>query len=135
MNVAMQTLVRARARERCEYCLMPQSAIDLPFPIDHIIASQHGGRTVEENLALACTRCNLRKGPNIAGLDPDSGVLCRLFNPRQDAWPDHFHWDGPALRGITAIGRTTIQVLGMNEPERVLLRRLLLASGLFDPVP
>jgi hypothetical protein len=69
---------------------MPQSAYDLPFQIDHIIARQHGGQTRSNNLALACTRCNLNKGPNIAGIDAKSGALVPLYHPRLDRWSEHF---------------------------------------------
>ncbi len=62
-----------RAAGRCEYCHFPMSASRLPFHCDHIIAEKHGGPTVDENLAWACFRCNLHKGPNIAGLDPVDG--------------------------------------------------------------
>lgn len=46
-------------------------------------------------------------------------------------WEEHFAWVGPVLTGRTAIGRTTIDVLVMNAPERVELRRLLIRAGLF----
>jgi 5-methylcytosine-specific restriction endonuclease McrA len=44
--------------------------------IDHIIARQHGSRTELDNLALACVHCNRFKGPNVAGLDPDTNEGC-----------------------------------------------------------
>jgi len=53
MRKELDRRVRNRANHRCEYCQMPQSAIDFTFPIDHIIAQQHGGRSVFSNLALA----------------------------------------------------------------------------------
>jgi hypothetical protein len=31
------------------------------------------------------------------------------------------------------VGRTTIQVLNINHPDRVELRRLLIAAGIFPP--
>jgi hypothetical protein len=74
-----------------------------------------------------------QKGPNIAGLDPNTGRLTRLFNPRRQRWSAHFAWDGPLLVGKTAVGRTTLYVLNMNHPDRVELRRLLIAAGLFPP--
>ena len=55
----------------------------------------------------------------------------RLFHPRQDDWAEHFAWDGPELRGLTAVGRTTIDVLRINLPERVEHRRLLQELGVF----
>ena len=39
-----------RARHRCEYCQLPQSASRLRHQIDHIIARQHGGGDALSNL-------------------------------------------------------------------------------------
>jgi len=64
-----------------------------------------------ENLAWACHQCNLHKGTNLAGIDPDSNELVRLFHPRRDRWEDHFRKDGPLVVGLTAIGRTTAWLL------------------------
>jgi hypothetical protein len=99
--------------------------------VDHVIARQHGGRTVLSNLALACPRCNRNKGPNIAGVDPVSRTICPLFHPRRDQWRDHFRWRGPRLVGLTLVGRTTIRVLGMNQPDALRIRRELIAEGRF----
>ena len=93
--------VWVRAKRRCEYCHIPASAYVSPFHVDHIIARQHGGETSVENLALACIYCNQRKGPNIAGRDPETGDIVLLFHPRRDVWGDHFQWDGPDLIGKT----------------------------------
>jgi 5-methylcytosine-specific restriction endonuclease McrA len=51
-----------RAGNRCEYCLLPQWATLLKHEPDHIISVQHGGKTDEMNLALACAHCNRYKG-------------------------------------------------------------------------
>ena len=125
--------VRQRAGECCEYCHMPQAVHVRTFPIDHIISRQHGGLSTTDNLALSCLRCNSHKGPNLAGIDPDSGQLTRLFHPRQDRWDEHFRWNGPYLIGKTDIGRTTIEVCTMNNPDYVALRESLIAEGAFPP--
>ncbi len=62
---------------------MPQEFDSFTHEIDHAISKKHGGRTVAANLVLACFPCNNHKGPNIAGLDPVSGNLTPLFNPRR----------------------------------------------------
>lgn len=62
--VAIQ-FVRQRARNRCEYCGLPQEFSGLRFHIEHIVARQHGGLDESNNLALACPECNLRKGTNL----------------------------------------------------------------------
>jgi 5-methylcytosine-specific restriction endonuclease McrA len=76
--------VRRRASDRCEYCHLPQSAFRRPFHIEHIVARQHGGLSRLDNLALACWNCNLKKGPNLSGIDPTTGLVVALFNPRKD---------------------------------------------------
>ena len=58
--------------------------------MEHILARQHGGSTSLENLAFACWSCNLKKGPNLSGIDPETGHVAALFNPRKDSWPEHF---------------------------------------------
>lgn len=126
--------VASRAGSACEYCRIPASLYCGPFVTEHIIARQHGGSDNDDNLAYACVRCNLHKGPNIAGLDPDTGQLTRLFNPRTDNWESHFSWSGHILVGRTQVGRTTIRVLAMNEPIIRAVRAALLAEGLFPPV-
>jgi hypothetical protein len=125
--------VRRRAKRRCEYCQLAQDVSSVPFEIDHIIAKQHGGRTSKQNLALACWYCNSSKGPNIAGFDPVTKKLVRLFNPRRHQWSYHFRWDGPYLTGKTAIGRVTQTVLAINDPMAVALRASLIEEGLWEP--
>jgi hypothetical protein len=121
VNRQLALAVRERVANRCEYCQLPQVAFPLPFQIDHVRAEKHGGQTVEDNLALACTHCNRHKGPNIAGIDAETGEMVRLFHPRSDSWGQHFA-DGPYLRGKTAIGRATIGVLQMNDEVQLFVR-------------
>lgn len=99
------------------------------FSLDHIIARQHGGSTIPENLALACGRCNRHKGPNIAGMDLETGAITALFHPRRDDWKQHFRWDGARIVGLTPQGRATVDALAMNLPERVAVRLALMEEG------
>jgi hypothetical protein len=87
-----------------------------------------GGKTVESNLALACTHCNRYKGPNIAGFDSETNQITRLFNPRADIWEEHFTVSGPRIYGKTPIGRVTVNVLRMNSPDQLLVRGVLSAE-------
>jgi hypothetical protein len=118
-------LVRHRAADRCEYCQLHASAHPAPFQTDHVIARQHGGTDNLDNLALACIHCNRYKGPNIAGIDPETGVLTRLFHPRTDSWNLHFSWRGAEILPQSAIGRVTAVVLNMNDPEVLWMRENL----------
>jgi hypothetical protein len=80
-------------------------------------------------LALACPYCNLHKGPNIAGLDGETGRLTPLFNPRLDRWDEHFVWDGTFVTAISVVGRATVMVLAMNDPRQIGARQAMLAAG------
>ena len=64
------------------------------------------------------------KGPNLSGLDPESGALVRLFHPRQDQWDEHFERNGVIIVGRTAIGRATVGLLKMNAADRRRIREL-----------
>jgi hypothetical protein len=133
MDADLERLVWERARLCCEYCRMPQEFDEIAFEIDHIIARKHGGPTTADNLALACFFCNNRKGPNLSGIDPVSGRVVELFNPRRQRWGRHFQWVGPRVVGRTKSGRATVAVLEMNLPARVELREVLGSAGLFPP--
>jgi len=126
---ALVRSVWERAADRCEYCRIPQYAFPLRFQIDHIRAEQHEGETAPENLALACPYCNRRKGPNIAGFDPDSGQMVRLFHPRIDLWNEHFQFVDALIVGISPTGRATVQVLALNAEGPLRFRLALIRSG------
>lgn len=82
--------VKERASGRCEYCLLSAADAFFPHEADHIIAEKHGGASAMDNLALACFDCNRFKGSDIASLDPGTGDLVALFNPRTQRWNEHF---------------------------------------------
>jgi hypothetical protein len=93
-------------------------------------ARQHQGGDDPSNLALACPDCNAKKGPNLVTVSPASGRIVELFNPRRDRWEDHFVKVGAEIVGVSEIGRATVQLLDMNEGERVLVRAQLQEEGL-----
>jgi 5-methylcytosine-specific restriction endonuclease McrA len=92
-----------RDRFLCQYC---GSSRDLTF--DHVIPRAQGGRTTWENVATACSPCNLKKGgrtPRQAGMQlhvtpirPTSWQLQdqgRSYPPNflHDTWRDWLYWD------------------------------------------
>ncbi len=85
----------------------------------------------EENLWLACHRCNAFKGTQTRAPDPQTGSAVALFNPRQQTWTEHFAWseDGTEILGKTPWGRATVAALKMNNPEIVVSRRLWVSAG------
>jgi hypothetical protein len=133
MDAALARQVWRRAGNCCEYYRMPQELDENAFEIDHIIAKQHDGLNVTNNLALSCFYCNAFKGPNIAGRDKRTKKFAPLFNPRRHKWDRHFRWQGGYLIGRTPIGRVTIALLNINAPIRLELREELIAEGSFPP--
>jgi hypothetical protein len=57
-------------------------------------------------------------------IDPTSGQIHPLFNPRRDKWTEHFTWRGATLTGNTPTGRVTIAVMNINDAQRIELRQL-----------
>ena len=132
MTPALRDQVRQRAGDRCEYCRLPQACTTLPHEADHIRSQKHHGPTTPDNLCWACARCNNFKGSDVSSYDPATNELGPLFNPRTDAWDDHFGWHGPMLFGRTEIGRATIELLQINLQDRVEHRRLLNEVGMWS---
>lgn len=131
MDESIRKFVRSRAKGSCEYCRIPDDAVEWPYHVEHIVALQHGGDDRPSNLCWACIHCNLRKGTNLASIDQRSGEQANVFDPRTQRWSDHFVLRGAKIVGLTAIGRCTVRLLRMNDRDRVELRRELIAEGRF----
>jgi hypothetical protein len=91
--------------------------------------SKAGGLSTPDNLAYACLRCNAWKGSDVGSFDPETGRLVSLFNPRQQAWVDHFRLVGFVIEPLTAEGRVTARLLRLNIDKRVVERRALMLIG------
>lgn len=136
VSIVLRRLVYRRANGRYEYCRMPEKFSFLSHQIDHVIPEKHGGKTDSANLALSCALCNKHKGSDLASIDPLTGQITRLFNPRQHSWVEHFTlMDDGLLTSSTPEGRTTIQLLQLNQMERIEERKLLQESRLWDLLP
>jgi hypothetical protein len=114
----------SRAGHRCEYCHAPEVAFNFPFEVEHVTPPGVGGTDDPQNLALACRSCNIFKGNQLNALDPETGETSRIFNPRVDAWSDHFGVsEDNKIRGLTAIGSVTVALLRMNTQPQLNARR------------
>jgi hypothetical protein len=123
--------VRLRARDACEYCLLPTSG---QFQIDHIIppalwhdylagrlrpiqtASERTGPDHVGNFAWCCPFCNTAKGQQVT--HRVGRRTARLFYPRRDRWSEHFVFVHNYLFivGLPGIGQATEQALRLNDP-------------------
>lgn len=125
----MRRLVIGRAARRCEYCLIHEDDTYFGCEVDHVVSEKHGGLTVVENLAYACLVCNRYKGSDLGSILVPSGDLIRFFNPRIDAWSEHFAFDGVAIKPLTAIGQVTERIFRFNVVEHLMEREALRVIG------
>ncbi len=131
----LRARVAQSAGHRCAYCQISERVVGPWLEIDHIVPESKGESSEESNLTLACPLCNGHKSDRAEAIDPQTGRMMALFNPRLERWPDHFEWvDGNAvIRGKTAIGRTTVLALDLNHPDVVASRRLWASVGWHPP--
>lgn len=120
-----QDQIRQRANYLCEYCHTSEAWQYVRFTIEHVIPLAQGGTDTIENLALACFHCNRRKSDKLMAVEPETGEMVSLFNPRQHNWHEHFIWstDGLFILPLTPVGQVTITLLELNR-ERVVQIRL-----------
>ena len=129
MNERTRQDVRRQAGFRCEYCQLGERHLPFStFHLDHVVARQHGGDDNPANLAWSCQECNLLKGTNLSGVDPETGLVVELFHPRRHQWQEHFCFRGDRIEGLTPTGRATVVLLHMNSPGRLELRAALRAA-------
>lgn len=128
--------ISEQARHRCGYCLRSEELMGMILTIDHIIPQAKGGSSEEDNLWLACPSRNQFKGAQTHAPDPESGTTLALFNPRTQAWTQHFAWndDGTRIIGVTPCGRATLDALRINNPEIVVARRMWVSAGWWPPM-
>jgi hypothetical protein len=133
ISPSLHAEVVLRAGNRCEYCRLSQLGQEAAFHLDHVVPRAAGGPTSVDNLALACVSCSLRKWAKQAALDPESGEEVSLFNPRRQAWSDHFRWEDESVVPLTPTGRATADALAMNRPLILAIRREEAARGRHPP--
>lgn len=135
LSTAEQSNIIERAGRRCEYCQSQMQYSGQSFEFDHIHSISLAGATSLENLALACGGCNRHKSNRAQGIDPATGEMVTLFNPRNQQWESHFGWteDYTRIIGLTATGRTTVEALKLNRAGLVNMRQVLCMVGKHPP--
>jgi 5-methylcytosine-specific restriction endonuclease McrA len=146
----VRLVVQARARDACEYCLMPART---QYHVDHIVPVVRWQSYLEgvlslkplpsdvaadnlDNFAWSCSHCNASKGDRVHGRDGNS--VHRLFHPRRDTWSKHFVLvEGYFLiSGVSEVGRASVSVLGFNNPQRngpLVARHKAILDGIYPP--
>jgi hypothetical protein len=110
--------------------------VGIPMVIEPILPLVSGGSSTPDHLCLACYRGNEFKGSRTEAADPRGGKLAVFFHPRLQRWSEHFAWreHGDTMDGLTSCGRTTIEVLRLNNDWIMQARRLWMLIGLHPPL-
>jgi hypothetical protein len=134
----VRLVVRLRARDACEYCLLPTVG---QFHVAHVVPPSawkgdgHGSDHVD-NYAWCCPFCNAARAGRTEG--KVDGAAHRLYDPRRDHWRDHFAF-GPerlTVLGTSPIGRATEATLAFNDPRpgrSLWQRQRVVADGQYPP--
>ena len=88
-----RNLIYKRDRNKCQYCGATKH-----LTIDHVIPKSKGGEDTWENLVVACSSCNVKKGDKLLEQTnmklqrtpraPVSKVLMDLENSNQEEWKE-----------------------------------------------
>jgi hypothetical protein len=121
LPAAVRQSVRASGRDRCGYCQCQQKYSLVRLTISHLIPVSKGGTHNEENLWLVCSVCNRHKAAKITAVDPETGQIVPLFNPRTQTWHEYFRWsdDRSYVIGLTPVGRATVASLHLSDNPRI----------------
>lgn len=132
---ALRLQVEERAKNYCEYCYYPSQISSQRLTIDHIKPRKSGGKTELDNLALCCSGCNVHKQKKTHSIDPETGQVVALLDPRQQVWTEHFEWSNDLISmiGKTDCGRATVIALHMNRANLITARFELMKLELHPP--
>ncbi len=133
--VKLKAQVRERFSGCCGYCQTAERLTAMRFELEHVFPLSLGGKTIFENLCLACSFCNQLKGDRVEFVDPESGDRVAIFHPQRQVWSDHFGWgqDSSIVIGKTAIGRAAVETLQMNREVLVSMREMWVIFGKHPP--
>lgn len=123
------------AGRECGYCRAPQQALPYRLEVEHLRPTSLGGTDERSNLWLSCHKCNKLRSNRMAATDPVTQHEAPLFNPRRDAWSEHFSWQdgGRYIVGRTATGRATVDALRLNDEYHQSARWVWILAGIYPP--
>ncbi len=139
MNVYIPIQLQRRIRELfsncCAYCQTAEHLTATVFEFEHIVPRSAGGSTCFENLCLSCPMCNRYKRDLTSAINPHTTDIVPLFNPQKDLWIDHFAWndDHTEVVGLTDVGIAMIDMLHMNRPAMIRVRKMWVVMGEHPP--
>lgn len=110
--------LRLSSHNKCAYCECSISEESKYMEVEHF---EHKGKYPDgvvdwDNLLPSCKRCNIAKGVHDTRHEP-------IVNPFKIDPKNHLTFSLYRLKGLDAIGKSTIDVLDLNNSDRLVLKR------------
>ena len=116
--------IRQCYRHRCGYCGVSETETGGDLTVDHYRPVSRGGDDDEANLVYCCFRCNTYKGDFFPTADDVRRGL-HILHPLRDPVTSHLRENEETgqLGPLTTTGRFHVELLRLNRPQLVELRR------------
>lgn len=112
---------------KCSYCECDLTEESKYMEVEHFEDKNHNPDKVVtwENLLPSCKKCNGSKGTHDVISEP-------ILNPYIDDPKEHLAIRFYRMRGITQLGKNSIDVVGLNNQERLVLKRFEIGSQIAE---
>ena len=119
--------LRLMSNDKCCYCECNIREESKWMEIEHFFAKfWHPEKVLDwENLLPACKRCNINKRDHNCAIEP-------IIHPVLNDPREHIKWRAYRLYDKTALGDKTIDVLFLNEWQRVVKPRIEVGKKIFE---
>jgi hypothetical protein len=114
---------------KCSYCECDLTEESKYMEVEHFEDKKHNPEKVViwENLLPSCKKCNGAKSTHDVIAEP-------ILNPYIQDPKEHLSIRFFRMRGLTEIGRESIDVVGLNNQERLVLKRFEIGSQIADSI-
>lgn len=114
---------------KCAYCECKLAVESKYVEVEHFFCKEHHpGRVLDwMNLLPACKRCNGSKGHHNVAIDP-------ILDPYDSRPPEHLSLRLYRIVGITGIGQLTVEVLRLNDSDRLVAVRFEVGEWIIEAV-
>ncbi|MCK7546183.1 HNH endonuclease [Marinobacter bryozoorum] len=114
---------------KCSYCECDLTEESKYMEVEHFEDKKHNPDKVVtwENLLPACKKCNGSKGTHDVISEP-------ILNPYVNDPREHLAIRFYRMRGLTQLGKNSIDVVGLNNQERLVLKRFEIGSQIAESI-
>ncbi|MGR2997912.1 MULTISPECIES: HNH endonuclease [Vibrio] len=117
----------AMSSDKCAFCETKITEESKYLEVEHFHHKDlYKDEVVEwDNLLPSCKKCNATKGDHDTKVEP-------IINPCVQDPREHLKIWQYRIKGKTSLGKMTVSVLNLNEPDRLVLKRFQIGNALQD---